>query len=258
MGSIASKRKHVKAISLDQIEVLEKLQPREEIDTRTVDEYRERMEAGDTFPPVTVFAGGGTLYLADGWHRYFAARAAGHESIKAEVREGGKAAAQWHALGANKTHGLRRSNADKERAVKIALQKRPDLSDRAIADHVGVHHATVAKHRSELENEGAVDKSATRTGKDGVKQPAHKGGKEAIAKAHRAAEGSLNAALDHAREAGRALAEAKAQIPAGKWHAWLRENFAGRVVEAEGYIRLYEARPDGEIDVETARLALAG
>lgn len=47
----------------------------------------------------------------------------------------------------------------------------PKRSDRAIAELLGVHHATVAKARRELEKLGLVDTVSTRVGRDGVAQP---------------------------------------------------------------------------------------
>lgn len=41
------------------------------------------------------------------------------------------------------------------------------LSDRQIAEHCGVSHATVIKIRAELESTGQIDQSPTRTGRDG-------------------------------------------------------------------------------------------
>jgi hypothetical protein len=52
----------------------------------------------------------------------------------------------------NKSHGLRRTNADKQRAVEAALlhPKSRELSDSQIARHVGVDHKTVSAQRSIL------------------------------------------------------------------------------------------------------------
>jgi hypothetical protein len=54
------------------------------------------------------------------------------------------------AATANRKHdqsGLRRTNADKRRAVEFVLRNRGDWSDRRIADHVGVSHPLVASVR---------------------------------------------------------------------------------------------------------------
>ena len=39
---------------------------------------------------------------------------------------------------ANQPHGLRRTHADKRKAVTLALKLHPEMSDQAIADHCGV------------------------------------------------------------------------------------------------------------------------
>lgn len=53
-----------------------------------------------------------------------------------------------------------------ERAA-AAVAANPDMSDRAIADEIGVSHTTVQKARKTTGNQGA---SSKRTGKDGKKR----------------------------------------------------------------------------------------
>jgi len=146
-------------------------QPRACIDQETVHEYAERIKAGDKFPPVQVCHDGDSHWLWDGFHRVLASREAGRKDIEAEVREGTREDAHWLSLAANQTHGLRRTNADKERAVKAALDARPDLSDRAIADHLGVSPSTIAKYRPTVQvgqsTALAGSKTAIRAGRDG-------------------------------------------------------------------------------------------
>jgi hypothetical protein len=52
------------------------------------------------------------------------------------------------------------------------------------------------------------------------------------------AEQNLREAVQHALRAGRALAAAKAQLPHGKWMAWLRTNFDRDIGTAARYMRL--------------------
>ncbi|MBM4020188.1 MAG: hypothetical protein FJ288_18025 [Planctomycetes bacterium] len=145
-------------------------QPRVRIDPETVREYAERMKAGDRFPPVQVYFDGTDHWLSDGFHRVKAAGEAGIKSIQAEVWEGTRDDAFWMSLAANKDHGLRRTNEDKVRAVKAALATRPKFSDRSIAEHVGVSHEMVRKHRLstvDSQTTGEIRQSAERTGRDG-------------------------------------------------------------------------------------------
>jgi protein gp37 len=86
-----------------------------------------------------------------------AAEDAGLESMRAEIRDGTRADALWDAIGSNCEHdtvGLRRSNADKRRAVEMALQAKHAMgrriSDNEIAKHVGVDHKTVTALRTRI------------------------------------------------------------------------------------------------------------
>jgi ParB-like chromosome segregation protein Spo0J len=63
------------------------------------------MAAGATFPPVVVFHYGQRHWLADGFHRLYAAEAAGIGVISADVRPGTRRDALKHALSANAQHG---------------------------------------------------------------------------------------------------------------------------------------------------------
>ncbi len=72
-------------------------------------------------PPVTLFYDGAHYWLADGFHRYFGAKAAGRTTIHEDITPGTLRDAILYSLSANSKHGLRRSNADKRRAVQTLL-----------------------------------------------------------------------------------------------------------------------------------------
>lgn len=141
-------------ISITDITIDSAVQPRVRMDQITIDEYSARMRDGDTFPALIVYReeGADRYILADGFHRYYAARQAGYESVEVEERVGGQAAAVWHACSANKAHGLRRTNDDKRRATMLAAQSEASLtmSNRAIADYVGVSEGLVRSVRDSL------------------------------------------------------------------------------------------------------------
>ena len=104
------------------------------------------------FPPVDVFKDGDVMLLADGFSRLEAAKKSRLSRIKGVVRTGTKRDAILHAVKANSTHGQRRTNADKRRAVEMVLSD-PDWanwSDRGIAKHCAVSQPFVSKVRSEL------------------------------------------------------------------------------------------------------------
>jgi transposase len=144
-------------------------QPRVELAEDVIREYAQAMADGAQFPPVVALHDGESYWLADGFHRVKAAARAGLEHILAETIEGTQADAQWHSLSVNKTHGLRRTNADKEKAVLAALAhpKAEGLSNVQIAAHCGVSEATVRAYRKEAESTSQIAKSTIRTGKDG-------------------------------------------------------------------------------------------
>jgi len=108
-------------IRLDQIRIDGGTQSRVELNQDVVAEYAEAYRDGAQFPPIVVFYDGSSYWLADGFHRYFGAKAAGKETIYEDVQPGTQREAVLYSLGANAKHGLRRSNADKRRAVETML-----------------------------------------------------------------------------------------------------------------------------------------
>jgi hypothetical protein len=148
-------------------------QCRTKLDDEHIASLAEAWANGAKMPAVVIFHDGSNHWLADGFHRYHAAEKCEFRDILADVRSGTKLDAIRFALSANADHGLRRTNADKRRAVEIALKEFPKLSDRQIADVCAVSHVFVAKCRpSQLE----TVTSSERLGADGKtrKLPARK------------------------------------------------------------------------------------
>jgi hypothetical protein len=125
-------------------------QLREYIDQDTVQDYAEIL---DELPPVIVFADGKNFWLADGFHRYKAAQFAGREEIACEIRNGSRRDAILFAAGANARHGLRRSRADKRKAVVTLLSDKEwwRWCDREIARQCAVSATWVAVLRREMQ-----------------------------------------------------------------------------------------------------------
>lgn len=147
-------------------------QAREKTCGDTVKEYAEAMENGKRFPPITVFLDieNETYILADGFHRLFAhLRAKPNDTIIVEQYLGGYKDALRYAICANQSHGLKRSNADKRKAVERYLLELDgaDESDRQIAEAVGVAHVTVFRTRNALVADGRLLQRNSRIGADG-------------------------------------------------------------------------------------------
>jgi hypothetical protein len=144
-----------KVVPLKNIIIDAGTQIRTGLNAEHVADLTEAYGRGDSVPPVDVFqtfAGG--LILAEGFHRVEAAEKAGLKEIQVTIHRGEKKDALKFALSANTTHGLKRSNADKGRAVEIALKEWPNLTNRAIAELCGVNHRTVSAHRPDIQNPG--------------------------------------------------------------------------------------------------------
>lgn len=138
-------------------------QPRARTDLNAVEEYTEAMLAGSVFPPVVVFYDGSDYWLADGFHRRNAAIGAGFETINAEVKSGTRRDAILYSVGANATHGQRRTNDDKRRSVLRLLEddEWSGWSDREIARICAVGAPLVASIRSTLTVRNYSDETPT-------------------------------------------------------------------------------------------------
>jgi len=126
-------------------------QPRVRLYEDTVAEYREAMEAGAKFPPVTVFHDGSNYWLADGFHRFHACLQSGRKEIPANVNQGARRDAVLYSAGANGDHGLRRTNEDKRNAVMVLLNDEEwgKWSGSEIARKCAVHNTFVNRIRKD-------------------------------------------------------------------------------------------------------------
>jgi hypothetical protein len=125
-------------------------QSRATLNDHVVNDYAEAIKAGATFPPIVVFYDGKKHWLADGFHRFHAYQKIGREKVAADIRQGTRRDAILHSVGANETHGLRRTRDDKRRAVLTLLNDAEwgKWTDREIGRACQVHHETVGKLRS--------------------------------------------------------------------------------------------------------------
>lgn len=126
-------------------------QPRAELNPVIVAEYAESMLDGTQFPPVTVFYDGSDYWLADGYHRIHAAKQANLVDFPADIHQGTRRDAVLYSVGANAQHGLRRTNADKQRAVMTLLadEEWRQRSNVWIAQQCRVGDAMVGRYRAQ-------------------------------------------------------------------------------------------------------------
>ena len=148
--------------------VTEGLQCRAEIDRDAVAEYADAMQAGAKFPPLIVFNADDQYFLADGFHRLEAQKHIRQAKVACDVRPGGFVDALKFALGANTTHGLRRTRDDVQKAVRMAYVHRKELklpdvpAANLIAGLIGCNHETV---KVQLAKFASWKDATARTGK---------------------------------------------------------------------------------------------
>jgi hypothetical protein len=127
-------------------------QPREGIDQELVHEYAQSYRDKVPMPPITVFCDGTTFWVADGFHRHLAAREVGLMQFECIIHDGTQRDAILFSVAANATHGKRRTNSDKRRAVLTLLwdDEWSKWSDRVVAEKCAVSHRFASALRDEL------------------------------------------------------------------------------------------------------------
>jgi hypothetical protein len=163
---------HTKDLTLENIDIYGGTQARVETNDDAINSYADEMLAGAVFPAITVFYDGAKYWLADGFHRFLAAQRNEFESISADVHEGSRTDALRHALGANSTNGIYRSNADKRNAVEIALEEWPNMSNSVIAELCRVSGDLARRCRLAMEKAERIEPQERVIGRDGKQYPA--------------------------------------------------------------------------------------
>lgn len=126
----------------------------------TIAEYASKMSDGVVMPPVIVFFDKTEYWLADGFHRYFAAKSNGDLEIECEVQDGTVEDAMLYSFSANGGRGLSMTPEDNHSIVArmLAHPKWKSWTDSAIAKHIHVSNSTVGRIRRKLEESGKVEK----------------------------------------------------------------------------------------------------
>ena len=143
-------------LPIEKITTDAELQPRVALDTWVASDYCEAIRGGAEFPPLVVFWDGTAYWLADGFHRHYAYSLLGAGQVPVDVRNGTRRDALLYSCGANATHGLRRSNGDKRRAVEklLADSAWQRWSSNHVAKLCGVSPPFVEKLRQESSRNG--------------------------------------------------------------------------------------------------------
>lgn len=156
-------------------------QPREKLDRKHIDDLVRDWKRGAKFEPALAYYDGQDYWLIDGYHRNAALEELDESKILISVRCGTLSDATWHSYSVNQHKALKRSNADKQRAIIGAL-KHPYGASRSnvqIAEHCGVDEGTVRAWRKKLENSGEIEpnheRTVTRRGKTYSQKATHIG-----------------------------------------------------------------------------------
>jgi ParB-like chromosome segregation protein Spo0J len=148
----------IREIPIDRIETIQGLMPR--IYTHTieekVEEYKEAMEEGQEFPPITVWQKGNEYWLIDGMHRLLATKRLGKKTIKAEiVKLENEKEARMLAIEKNMMHGIPLDREEKKELARLLykdgigvekLRKLFRVSERTIYYWLG----SIKKEKEEL------------------------------------------------------------------------------------------------------------
>lgn len=116
-----------------------------------VADIREAIQEGKTIPRIKVTLYESKYLVTEGFHRVEAFKQEGKAKIPAEVRPGTWEDAVETAAAANSEHtGIKRSGADKRKAVRELAALHEDWSLRKVADHCGVSHHLVRTVKAEF------------------------------------------------------------------------------------------------------------
>ena len=139
------------------------IQPRSALDGTTLGTYSElfRNAEADEYPmrdPLDVFQIDGVYFVADGFHRLHAAKAADRATVPCHVYVGSQRDARLHAFFANAHHGAPYRDADRQRNLEWFLSDAEFAAhgDRQLAKEVGVSHMTVWRTRARLAEEARL------------------------------------------------------------------------------------------------------
>lgn len=141
-------------IDIDSIWMDAGTQMRPRLDKFYLERYAELYRDGGPWAmkPIRVVFDGKRHIPSNGFHRITSAKAAGLTKVAAFVKPGTLDDATIDACAANKEDQVSRCRDTVQKAVCAILAKKPNWSDKKMANHVGVHFNTVYNWRRKLED----------------------------------------------------------------------------------------------------------
>lgn len=154
-----AKKPAKKTIPVDSLVLDGGTQSRLSVSEETVDDYTEVLESSSRwpFPPLDVFHDGNQYLVASGFHRTLAARRHGRKTVPCVVHQGTAWDAFLFGIEANKKNPLRPTQEDKRYAVERLLDSKKGLTQKQIAEIVGVNVRTVQRIVSDRRSEQSTE-----------------------------------------------------------------------------------------------------
>jgi hypothetical protein len=151
-GSAAKRNQELRHVPIEQVRYDKGAYTRLKIDDARVNGLAQLKKDGIPVEPGEAVYDGEVYWVTDGVYRFLAEKLCGSSTIALLVTEGTREDATWQALAANQANGQPLTSTEKQRAVTAALRhpKASGMTDRAIAEHLRVSHATVSRCRQRL------------------------------------------------------------------------------------------------------------
>jgi ParB-like chromosome segregation protein Spo0J len=118
------KEQRIEVMPVDRIKRHAFLMMRVELSQPTITTYAAALESGAEFPPIECTEVDGELLLTNGFHRLAGHQNAGRTEIQAIVTERDMDDALLAAARSDNYNGLKRTNADKRKAILALLENK--------------------------------------------------------------------------------------------------------------------------------------
>jgi hypothetical protein len=197
-------------------------QARVAVNEEVVRQYSERMAEGEKFPAIIIFHDGSDYWLADGYHRYFAAKKLDMQEIEAEIETGTVSDAMLYAFGANSKRGLSMSDDDIRNVIRRMLEHEEwgKWSNNAIGRHVGVSSMTVGRVKASMQGEKETKKTyINKQGNKGVMDTRNIGRKKILPETPEEPDNKVNEMSEALLECEAENQSLKDKISIGNWDA---------------------------------------